>query len=120
MYKLQVSIFAQVSFFLSLHNICFIFDCFHPLLNGPPSGYIGGDRADGTSAVVGQLKSRPSILLIVSSAYLIFVTDATDGFRVIFFLAGVNFYRFNAKNWQFTLYFAVITQEIGNLLCILS
>ena len=25
-----------------------------------------------------------------------------------FFLAGVNFYRFNAKNWQFTVYFVVI------------
>ena len=37
-----------------------------------------------------------------------------------FFLAGVNFYRFNAKNWQFTVHFAVITQKIGNLLCILS
>ena len=37
-----------------------------------------------------------------------------------FFLTGVNFYRFNAKNWQFTVYFAVITQKIGNLLCILS
>ena len=37
-----------------------------------------------------------------------------------FFLAGVNFFRFNAKNWQFTVYFAVITQKIGNFLCILS
>ena len=37
-----------------------------------------------------------------------------------FFLAGVNFYRFNAINWQFTVYFAVITQKIGNFLCILS
>ena len=37
-----------------------------------------------------------------------------------FFLTGVNFYRFNAKNWQFTVYFAVITQKIGDLLCILS
>ena len=37
-----------------------------------------------------------------------------------FFLAGVNLYRFNAKNWQFTVYFAVITQKTGNLLCILS
>ena len=36
-----------------------------------------------------------------------------------FFLAGANFYRFNAKNWQFTVYFAVITQTNGNLLCIL-
>ena len=40
--------------------------------------------------------------------------------RVNFFLAGVKFYRFNAKNWQFTVYFAVITQKIGNFLCILS
>ena len=30
-----------------------------------------------------------------------------------FFLAGVNFYRFNAKNWQFTVY-------LGNLLCKLA
>ena len=36
-----------------------------------------------------------------------------------FFLAGVNFYRFNAKNWQFNVYFAVITQKIGSFLCIL-
>ena len=36
-----------------------------------------------------------------------------------FFLAGVNFYRFNAKNWQLTVYFAVITKTIGNFLCIL-
>ena len=41
-------------------------------------------------------------------------------FSCKFFLASVNFYRFNAKNWQFTVYFAVITQKIGNLLCILS
>ena len=41
-------------------------------------------------------------------------------FSCKFFWAGVNFYRFNAKNWQFTVYFAVITQKIGNFLCILS
>ena len=41
-------------------------------------------------------------------------------FSCKFFLASVNFYRFNAKNWQFTVYFAVITQKIGNFLCILS
>ena len=41
-------------------------------------------------------------------------------FSCIFFLAGVNFYRFNAKNWQFTVYFAVIAQKIDNFLCILS
>merc|ERR1711963_1390549 len=28
-----------------------------------------------------------------------------------FFLAGVNFFRFNAKIWQLTVYFAVITQK---------
>ena len=41
-------------------------------------------------------------------------------FSCKFFLAGVIFYKFNAKNWQFTVYFAVITQKIGNFLCILS
>ena len=46
--------------------------------------------------------------------------EPTSEARVIFFLAGVNFYRFNAKNWQFTVYFAIITQKIGNFLCILS
>ena len=40
-------------------------------------------------------------------------------FSCKFFLAGVNFFRFNAKIWHFTVYFAVITQKIGNLLCIL-
>ena len=29
-------------------------------------------------------------------------------FSCKFFLAGVNFYRFNAKNWQFTVYFVVM------------
>ena len=33
--------------------------------------------------------------------------------RVNFFLVGVNFNRFNAKNWQFTVYFAVITQKLA-------
>ena len=37
-----------------------------------------------------------------------------------FFWADVNFYRFNANNWQFTVYFALKTQKIGSLLCILS
>ena len=41
-------------------------------------------------------------------------------FSCKFFLAGVKFYRFNAKNWQFTVYVAVITQKIGNFQCILS
>ena len=51
-----------------------------------------------------------------------FLSDATIPHicHCKFFLAGVNFYRFNAKNWQFTVCFAVITQKIGNLLCILS
>ena len=52
--------------------------------------------------------------------YLIFVTDTTDSVCVKKKLPGVNIYRFNAKNWQFTVYFAIITQKNGNLLCILS
>ena len=55
-----------------------------------------------------------------ASTYLIFVTGTTGGACVKKKLPGVNFYRYNAKNWQFTVYFAVITQRIGNLLCILS
>ena len=45
--------------------------------------------------------------------------ESHENSRVNFF-AGENFYRFNAKNWQFTVYFAVITQKFGNFLCILS
>ena len=44
-----------------------------------------------------------------------------------FFLAGVNFYRFNSKNWHFrqilrekVAFFIDLTRKIGNLLCILS
>ena len=44
-------------------------------------------------------------------------TPRTYSCKKIF--AGVNFYRFNAKNWQITVYFAVITHKFGNLLCIL-
>ena len=29
--------------------------------------------------------------------------ESHENSRVNFFLAGVNFYRFNAKNWQFTV-----------------
>ena len=50
---------------------------------------------------------RPSLS---SRPYLKFVADTTDGVCVKK-MAGVNFYRFNAKNWQFTVYFAVITQK---------
>ena len=49
-----------------------------------------------------------------------YLSRAPQVYSCKFFLAGVNFYRFNAKNWQFTVYFAVITQKIGNFLCILS
>ena len=55
----------------------------------------------------GPILINPLVLLVGgkpnTKPYLIFVTDATDGVRVNFFLAGVNFYRFNAKNWQFTV-----------------
>ena len=36
------------------------------------------------------------------NAYLLFVTDTTDGVCVKK-LPSVNFYRFNVKDWQFTL-----------------
>ena len=39
--------------------------------------------------------------------------ESHENSRVNFFWAGVNFYRFNAKNWQLTVYFAVITQKLA-------
>ena len=55
--------------------------------------------------------------------YLIFVTGATGGARVNF-LAGVNFYRFNAKNWYFrqilrekVAFFTDLTRKIGVFRC---
>ena len=65
----------------------------------------------------GSISLKVSHSLMIT--YLIFITDTTDGVCVKK-LPGVNFYRFNAKNWQFIVYFALITQKIGNLLCILS
>ena len=53
-------------------------------------------------------------------AYQIIVADAADAVSVNFSGRCKFFFRFNAKIWQFTVYFAVITQKIGNLLCILS
>ena len=44
-----------------------------------------------------------SLSVLFMFSYLIFVTGSTGGARVNFFLPGVNFYRFNAKNWQFTV-----------------
>ena len=41
--------------------------------------------------------------MMTTMADLIFVTDTTDGVCVKKKLPGVNFYRFNAKNWQFTV-----------------
>ena len=62
------------------------------------------------------------ILSIVGTAkiHTSYLSRKPREFSCKFFLACVNFYRFNAKNWQFTVYFAVITQKIGNFLCILS
>ena len=61
-----------------------------------------------------------SILLDWRADHTSYLSREPWEFSCKFFLSGVNFYRFNAKNWQFTVYFAVITQKIGNLLCILS
>ena len=55
-----------------------------------------------------------------AASYQIIVADAADAVSVNFSGRCKFFFRFNAKNWQFTVYFAVITQKIVNLLCILS
>ena len=41
---------------------------------------------------------------VTVTTYLLFVTDTTDGVCV---KKIANIYRFNAKNWQFTVYFAI-------------
>ena len=56
----------------------------------------------------------------VTHSHTSYLSRKPREFSCKFFLDGVNFYRFNAKNWQFTVYFDVITQKIGNFLCILS
>ena len=48
-----------------------------------------------------------------SSSHTSYLSPEPREFSCKFFLAGVNFYRFNAKNWQFTVYFAVITQKLA-------
>ena len=60
------------------------------------------------SLIVGKRKSdsQDPLSLYVSTSlslsFLIFVTGTTGGARVKK-IAGVNFYRFNAKIWQFTV-----------------
>ena len=61
-----------------------------------------------------------SNILPSQKAYQIIVADAADAVSVNFSGRCNFFFRFNAKIWQFTVYFAVITQKIDNLLCILS
>ena len=48
---------------------------------------------------------------IISSSHTWYLSRAPRACSCNLFLAGVNFYRFNAKNCQFTVYFAVITQK---------
>ena len=47
---------------------------------------------------------------LLSDAHTSYLSRAP---RVWDFLAGVNFYRFNAKKWQFTVYFAIIKQKMA-------
>ena len=61
------------------------------------------------------LQNNPAIMFGHTS----YLSRTPQIYSCKFFLAGVNLYRFNA-NWQFTVYFNVITQKIGNFLCILS
>ena len=94
------------------------------------SGHIGFQFKDGkiTSIAVDSSAARyfflDATLLSLSKSLALthtwYLSRIPRIYPCKFLLAGVNFYRFNAKNWQFTVYFAVITQRIGNFLCILS
>ena len=52
-----------------------------------------------------------SALLLFAMEHTWYLSRSPRTCSCKFFLAGVNFYRFNAKNWQFTVYFAVIMQK---------
>ena len=81
-------------------------------------------RLDHFIAELGELKQHRCCSIFVNLFAIFdhtwYLSRTPRIYSCKFFLAGVNFYRFNAKNWQFTVYFAVITQKIGNFLCILS
>ena len=89
-------------------------------------------------APAGKSKSSPSATLCkrsqrvlahsaqytVHSAIPHICHGRADGVRVNFFLAGVNFYRFNAKNWHFrqilrkkVAFFTDLTRKIGVFRC---
>ena len=80
--------------------------------------FFGRSRAEELSAVTVRELGRSSSSS--STSHTSYLSREPREFSCNFFFAGVNFYRFNAKNWQFTVYFAVIAQKIGNFLCILS
>ena len=65
-------------------------------------------------------KKTGRVVSLAGRGHTWYLSRAPRAYPCKFFLGGVNFYRFNVKNWQFTVYFAVITQKIGNFLCILS
>ena len=64
------------------------------------------------------LKIQKNLNISYSPIHTWYLSRTPRIYSCQFFLAGVNFFRFNAKIWQFTVYFAVITQKIDNLLCI--
>ena len=61
--------------------------------------------------MISKSNHQPQILKgLCHTSYL---SQKPREFSCKFFLAGVNFYRFNAKKWQFTVYFAVIMQKLA-------
>ena len=64
-----------------------------------------------SSAIIWQ---KPITLISLKQQIIPHICHGRHGRRPCkFFWDGVNFYRFNAKNWQFTVYFAVITQKLA-------
>ena len=47
-------------------------------------------------------------LVELTNSHTSYLSQKPREFSCKFFLSGVNFYRLNAKNWQFTVYFVVI------------
>ena len=56
---------------------------------------------------------RGTLVIYSIFPYLIYLSRNPRIYPCKFFLAGVNFYRFNAKNWQFNVYIVVIYAFFG-------
>ena len=70
----------------------------------------GDDQLVIIHSVNTTIVTREGVVPTIHTSYL---SRAPRVYSCKFFLVGVNFYRFNAENWQFTVYFVVIYAFFG-------